>query len=266
MIINAHAHIFPDKIAQKAADGISSFYGGMKVRYDGSLKTLLEEGGKAGVDRYIVQSVATVPHQVRAINDFIAECVRNDPDKLIGFGALHPDHEDIKGEVKRIISLGLKGIKLHSDFQQFYIDDEFAFQMYEAAEDAGLPILFHVGDERYDFSSPERLLRVVKRFPKLKVIAAHLCGWSVWDRGVELLEHGSVNLWADCSSSLYAMSPEHAAELIRKIGVDRVMWGTDYPMWSAKEELELFSRLPLSDEEREMILSGNALKLLADNC
>ena len=264
MIINAHAHIFPDKIAQKASDGISAFYGGMTVRYDGTLSMLLEEDGKAGVDHWLVQSVATVPHQVTAINDFIAECVRNHPDKLTGFGALHPDYNDIRGETKRIVSLGLKGIKLHSDFQQFYIDDEFAFQMYEAAEEAGLPILFHIGDERYDFSSPERLLRVVKRFPGLKVIAAHLCGWSVWDRGVELLEHS--NVYADCSSSLYAMSPEHAAELIRRIGVDRVMWGTDYPMWSATEELERFNRLPLSDDEREMILNGNAVRLLGISC
>lgn len=259
MIIDAHAHIFPDKIARKASDGISAFYGGMKVRYDGTLGTLLKEGAAAGVDRFVVQSVATVPHQVTAINDFIAECVKQYPDKLIGFGALHPDFDDIAGETERIISLGLKGIKLHSDFQQFFIDDEFAFPIYEAAE-GRLPILFHVGDERSDYSSPERLLRVVKRFPRLTVIAAHLAGWSVWDRGVELLEHSGV--YADCSSSLYAMTPEHAAELIRRIGVDRVFWGTDYPMWSAAEELERFDRLPLSDGEREMILSGNVLKLL----
>lgn len=262
MIIDAHAHIFPDKIAEKAADGISGFYGGMKVRYDGKLDTLLAEGGAAGVDKFIVQSVATVPSQVRAINDFISESVKRFPDKLIGFGALHPDYPDIEGEVERIISLGLRGIKLHSDFQQFCIDDEFAFRIYEAAE-GRLPILFHVGDDRYDYSSPERLYRVVKRFPKLTVIGAHLAGWSEWDKGAALFEHSGI--YADCSSSLYAMSPEHAAELIRKIGVDRVMWGTDYPMWDTAEELERFGRLPLTEDEREMILGGNALRLLDEN-
>ncbi len=262
MIIDAHAHIFPDKIAEKAAAGISGFYGGMKVRYDGRLSTLLREGGDAGVDKFIVQSVATVPTQVRAINDFISESVKQFPDKLIGFGALHPDYPDIKGEVERIISLGLKGVKLHSDFQQFNIDDEFAFQIYEACE-GRLPILFHVGDNRYDFSSPARLLRVVKRFPRLIVIGAHLAGWSEWDKGAELFEHSGI--YTDCSSSLYAMSPEHAAELIRKLGVDHVMWGTDYPMWDAAEELERFNKLPLTENEREMILGGNALRLLGEN-
>lgn len=263
MIIDAHAHIFPDKIAQKASDGISAFYGGMKVGYDGTLGTLLKEGGNAGVDRYVVQSVATVPTQVRAINDFISECVKKYPDKLTGFGALHPDYDDIAGETERIISLGLKGIKLHSDFQQFFVDDEFAYPIYGAAE-GRLPILFHVGDDRNDFSSPERLLRVIRRFPKLTVIAAHMAGWSMWDRGVELFEHEGDHIYVDCSSSLYAMSPEHAAKLIRRIGVERVLWGTDYPMWDAAEELERFYRLPLTDDEKEMILCKNALRLLGE--
>lgn len=259
MIIDAHAHIFPNKIAEKAATGIGSFYD-MKVDYNGTLETLLREGGEAGVDRFIVQSVATVPTQVVSINNFIAQSVEKFPDKLIGFGAMHPDFEDIEGEIERIYALGLKGIKLHSDFQKFNIDDEKAFPIYENAQRLGLPILFHIGDSRYDYSSPERLLNVVKKFPNLTVIGAHFAGWSMWDKGAELFDHSGI--YTDCSSSLYAMTPEHAAELIRKIGVHRVMWGTDYPMWSAKEELERFDRLPLTDRERELILSENALRLI----
>lgn len=260
MIIDAHAHIFPDKIAERAVEGIGGFYG-MKVDYDGTLGALFREGEAAGVDRYIVQSVATVPEQVASINNFIAGCVERYPDKLIGFGALHPGFADIAGETERIISLGLKGIKLHSDFQQFDIDDERAFPIYEAAE-GRLPILFHVGDNRYDFSSPERLLNVVRRFPRLTVIGAHFAGWSMWDKGAGLFERSGI--YVDCSSSLYAMTPEHAAELIRKIGADRVMWGTDYPMWSAKDELERFDKLPLTDGERRLILSENARRLIGE--
>ncbi|MCM1164550.1 MAG: amidohydrolase family protein [Lachnospiraceae bacterium] len=266
MIIDAHAHIYPDKIAERAVGGIEDFYN-MNVDYNGTLDTLLTEGGKAGVDRFLVQSVATVPEQVLSINNFISASVQKYPDKLIGFGAMHPDFADVESEVERMISLGLRGIKLHSDFQRFNIDDGRAFPIYECAEKAGLPILFHMGDMRYDFSSPERLLRVVERFPKLKVIGAHLMGWSVWDKGAELFADSSKrfeNVYTDCSSSLYAMSPGHAAELIRKIGCDRVMWGTDYPMWSAKDELERFAKLPLTDEERELILSGNARRLLGE--
>lgn len=266
MIIDAHAHIFPDKIAEKATEGISGFYDGMKMDSHGTVGELLEKGAAAGVDRFIVQSVATVPEQVTSINTFITECVRLYPDKLIGFGAMHPDFPDIKDETERIISLGLRGIKLHSDFQQFDIDDERAFPIYEAAE-GRLPILFHCGDPRSDRSSPERLLNVAKRFPRLTVIGAHLAGWTMWDRSAELFgrfAETSGGIYTDCSSSLYAMSPEHAAKLIRMFGADRVMWGTDYPMWNAREELERFARLPLTERERELILSENALRLLGE--
>lgn len=260
MIIDAHAHIFPEKIAAKASAGIGNFYN-MKMNYDGTLRQLFEEGDAAGVDRYLVQSVATVPTQVESINNFIAQSVSENPQRLIGFGAIHPDYENIPNEIERIIALGLRGIKLHSDFQQFDIDDERAYPIYEAAQ-GRLPILFHVGDPRSDRSSPERLLRVVKRFPRLRVIGAHLCGWTCWERGAELF--ANENVYADCSSSLYALPPQIAAQLIRKIGVEKVMWGTDYPMWSAKEELARLDALPLSAREKELILGKNALRLLGE--
>lgn len=258
MIIDAHAHIFPDKIAARAADGISSFYN-MRVRFDGTVSSLLEENRRAGVDMALVQSVATVPEQVHNINSFVAEQVKLHPQELVGFGALHPDFPDIEAETERIISLGLKGIKLHPDFQQFNIDDERAFPIYEAAE-GRLPILFHVGDNRYDFSSPKRLYNVMKRFPKLTIIGAHLAGWTKWEEAAELFSDGKI--YADLSSSLYALTPEHAAELIRNLGTDWVMFGTDYPMWSAADELKRFNSLPLTEQEREDILYRNAARLL----
>ena len=258
MIIDAHAHIFPDKIADKAAEGIGGFYN-ITAKYDGTLGTLLEQGSAAGVDKFLVQSVATVPEQVRSINNYISECVSRYPGRLIGFGAMHPDFEDIVGETERIVSLGLKGIKLHSDFQRFNLDEKRAYAIYEAAE-GRLPILFHIGDPRYDYSAPERLMRVVKRFPKLTVIAAHLAGWTMWDKGAEIFEGSGI--YADCSSSLYALAPDRAAKLIRKIGADKVFWGTDYPLWGAAEELERFRSLPLSDEEKDKILGGNITRLL----
>ena len=103
----------------------------------------------------------------------------------------------------------------------------------------------------------------MKRFPKLTIIGAHLAGWTKWDEAAELFSGGVI--YADLSSSLYAMTPENAAELIRKIGTRRVMFGTDYPMWSAVEDLERFRSLPLTAEEQEDILYQNALRLLGEN-
>ncbi len=263
MIIDAHAHIFPEKIAAKAVAGIGNFYDSLQMHLDGTAETLIKQGEAAGIGKFLVQSVATVPEQVTSINDFISEQVKKYPDKFIGFAAMHPNFRDVREELERAVSSGLKGIKLHPDFQRFNIDDEKAFEIYGAAEDMGLPILIHMGDIRTEFSKPKRLLNIMGRFPRLKIIAAHFGGWSEWDSAADILK--GTGLWTDCSSSLYAMSPEHARSLIDVYGADRVLFGTDYPMWTAAEELERFGRIPLTEREREMILHENAEKLLSVN-
>ncbi len=258
MIIDAHAHIFPDKIAEKAVEGIGSFYG-MIMRFDGKIESLLKVGDRAGVDKFIVQSVATTPAQVEHINDFIAGAVKENPDRLIGFCTIHPDHEDVCGEIDRAAGMGLRGVKIHPDFQQFCIDDDKAMKIYEHIE-GKMPILVHTGDYRYEWSKPERMARVLDAFPKLDVIGAHFGGWSEWD-DVEKAYAGK-NIYVDTSSSLYDMTPEKARYLIDVFGADHVLFGTDFPMWNAAEELEMLNRIALSDEEREMILHKNAERLL----
>lgn len=260
MIFDAHAHIFPDKIASKAVAGIGNFYSNLEMHLDGTADTLVRQGEAAGIGRFLVQSVATTSEQVKSINDFISEQVKKYPDKFVGFAAMHLDFPDTEAELERAASMGLKGIKLHPDFQRFYIDDEKAFRIYRAAEEMGLPILIHMGDSRTEFSKPARLAKILEKFPALDVIAAHFGGWSEWDSAAAIL--GGKRLWTDCSSSLYALSPEHARRLIDAYGTDRVLFGTDYPMWTAKEELERFERIPLTEREREMILHENAEKLL----
>ena len=115
-IIDAHTHIFPRKIAAKAASSIGDFYS-LDMPFDGMTHELLEEGDRCGVALFLVCSVATKAEQVSSINDFVASKVNLHPDRLIGLGALHPEMEDPYAEIERIIALGLRGIKLHSDFQ-----------------------------------------------------------------------------------------------------------------------------------------------------
>ena len=99
------------------------------------------------------------------------------------------------------------------------------------------------------------------KFPDLTVIGAHFAGWSIWQEATEKLA-GTPNLYVDLSSSLYALSPETALELIHAYGSDRVLWGTDYPMWESVSEMEYFNKLDLTESERSQILYENAAKLL----
>lgn len=257
-IIDIHAHIFPEKIAEKASGSIEKFYD-IPMHADGKLETLLKRGEEAGVDKFVVHSVATTPMQVEHINTFIMESVKAHPDKLIGFATIHPDYPNIQQEIERIIAGGLKGVKIHPDFQKFVIDDEKAFPLYECIE-GRLPLLVHTGDYRYEYSKPERMAKVLDRFPKMTTIGAHFGGWSVWEEATEIL--ADKNIYVDTSSSLYAISPETAVRLIHRYGVEKVLFGTDYPMWLPKDELERFMKLDLTDDEREKILHGNVERIL----
>ncbi len=257
-IIDAHCHIYPDKIAQKASDSTGHFYS-IPMFLDGKISTLLEYGTNAGIEHFVVQSVATTPKQVSSINNFIANSVEESQGKFTGLGTLHPDSEDIEADVNEIISLGLKGVKLHPDIQQFKIDDYRMLKIYELCE-GRLPILIHTGDHRYDFSNPNRMMPILDIYKDLTVIGAHFGGWSIWEEATQKLSNYE-NFYVDCSSSLYAMTPQKAKELISYYGTERVLFGTDYPMWEPKDEIEKFMQIKLTKKQREDILCNNTAKL-----
>lgn len=257
--IDAHCHIYPPKIVEKAVAGTDSFYG-VKSYCGGTVEDLLRVGESAGIDHFLVQSVATTPKQVASINNFIAAEVAENPQRLTGLGTLHPDSTDIKGDIEHIIELGLKGVKLHPDIQRFKIDDYRCLKIYELCEEKGLPILMHTGDNRYDYSNPNRLLPILKIYTQLTVTGAHLGGYSVWQEACEAYS-GLPNFYVDCSSSFPWLSPEEALRIIRAYGADRVLFGTDFPMWNPKKEIDCFLSLGLDESEKMSILNMNAKKI-----
>ncbi|HHW47268.1 MAG TPA: amidohydrolase [Clostridiaceae bacterium] len=256
-IIDIHAHIFPEKIAEKAVEAIGNYYGA-KMPEKGTVDALIESGRQIGVYKYVVHSTATKVEQVMAINDFIAESVAANR-SFIGFGTLHPGFKKIKDEVDRIIKLGLKGIKLHPEFQGFSIDDDEMMPIYQAVEKK-LPILMHMGDENKTSSSPARLAKVIDMFPGLTVIAAHFGGYMMWDDSIRYLV--GRNVYFDTSSSLWKLDRKKALDIIRKHGADKILFGTDFPMWSHQDEFQRFQKLGLTKGENELILWKNASRLL----
>ena len=259
-IINAHCHIYPEKIASRAVEGIRSFYK-IDRGLSGTTAGLVEDGKNFGVVHYLVHSVATKPEQVRSINEFIASEMKEHPDLFTGYGTLHPDSADLEGDFIHLKNLGLKGVKIHPDFQSFSLEEEKAVKLGRLVRDGGLPLLTHCGDRRYRFSNPDQLISFLKAVPGLCVIGAHLGGWGVWDEAYRKLA-GKYDILVDCCSSLYYLEPDEAVKIIRAFGTDRVLWGTDYPMWTHAEEMERFNRLDLEPKERASILYGNAAKLL----
>lgn len=257
-IIDCHCHIYPEKIAAKAVANIGGYYN-ITMDNTGTIDDLKKAGQGAGITHFVIFSVATKPQQVKNINEFIAETVSENKEIMTGLGTLHPYSDDIKGDIDHLCELGLKGVKLHPDIQAVEMDAPECMKIYELLS-GKLPILFHCGDYRYDYSNPNRLKRILESFPKLNVIGAHFGGWSMWEQAAEEL-HEYKNLMVDCSSSLYSLTPQKAAEIVRMYGAERVLFGTDYPMWAPDEELKRFYAMNLTEEENDLILYKNARRL-----
>ena len=255
MIIDFHTHMFPDKIAGRTLDYLSGIFGASPFA-DGTYTGLCNSMGKGAVDISIALPAVTKVSQVASINRF-ASAYTEGP--VISFGGIHPECENYKEILKEIKNLGLKGIKLHPDFQRFHIDDHKAFCIYEAIS-GRLPLLVHTGDFRYQWSKPERMAKVMDEFPAMTVIGAHFGGWSEWDDAARVFK--GKNIYVDTSSTMYSVPPEHINELIRQYGTDHVLFGSDYPMWDAGTELEYIEKLDLTNEERELILHKNTERIL----
>ena len=256
--IDFHTHVYPDAIAPKAADSIRKFYHLGDDYMDGRVETLLKYGTDAGAEKFVLLPVSLRPTNTRHINDFIIGEVAKQP-RFFGYGTIHAGMQNLCEEVEYIMDHGLLGIKMHTDCQVFPIDDPRLFPVYDMAQDK-LPILFHMGDHRYDYSHPARLRKVLDLFPKLRVIAAHFGGYTMYDVAAEELK--GKDCFFDVSSSLMFMEEGVAERYINRHGAERFVYGSDYPMWNPVVEMERFQRLKLTDAQKEQIAHITAEEIL----
>lgn len=258
-VVDVHVHIYPEKIAERASQSIGKFYNIKMEEQDGSVARLLEEIEGSDITRCVVHSVAVRPGTVSSINDFISSECEAHPE-FVGFMTLHQDTEDIPAEIERACELGLRGIKLHPDTQEVNMDDERLMCAYEIAERKRLPLIIHCGDYRYDYSHPRRLKRILHEFPNLVVDAAHFGGWSIQDYALEFLE--DENCFLDVSSSMRFLGPRRTRELVEAYGYDRVLFGSDFPMWTPTQELEVFRSVGFGEAALERMCWKNAEEFL----
>ncbi len=260
-VIDCHCHVYPSKIADRAVHAVGDFYGIHMDVIDGTTTKLLDICATSPINQCIIHSVATKAEQVQSINDFIADECDAHP-QFIGFMTLHQDMTDdqLESEINRAQTRGLKGIKLHPDTQKVDMDDPRLMRIYEIAQ-GRLPIIMHCGDYRYDYSHPRRMKKILHTFPDLVVNAAHFGGWSIFDLALEYLKNE--NCYVDMSSSMAFIGPRRTEELTRLYGTDRVMFGSDFPMWNPISELEIFSALNFTEAELDDLLYNNARRFIA---
>lgn len=262
MIIDFHVHAFPDALAAKALSLLSKCSGGVKPNYDATISGLESYLAKNNVDYAVVLNIATNPHQEKKVNDFAISLLEKK--NIIPFGSVHPDSPNALSELERLAKAGIRGIKLHPDYQHFFVDDEKMFPIYKKIAELGFITVFHAGvDIGYPkpvHSTPERLLRVLDLFDDAPVVAAHFGGWLLWDSVLEDL--CGTKVYLDTAFSSGKMPPDYAKELIKAHGADKVLLGSDMPWSDTLDEVRFVQSLDLSAEDEEKILSNNAKRLL----
>lgn len=261
-IIDTHVHVFPQKVAVRAADNIVDYYS-LSRQGDGTVEGLLAGSSNHPEMKFVISSATLNPAKPTVGDDYMLEVAASDPARYIPLCSFHPAMgvEASVAELERCFGLGAKGVKIHSDFQKFFVDDEIPMEVYRYIASKGKPIIFHVGDPNTDFSTPKRVRRILETIPDLTIIAAHMCGYRVWDQAKKYLIGTPV--YTDTSEALLGMSPAELTDLIRLHGVEKVMFGSDYPLWNPNFAFDRINALPLTDEEKEMIFHITAEKVFA---
>ena len=261
MVVDFHTHCYKPLLAKKATSLIppGSPYG---PYYDGTVDGLLDSMAKTGIDYSVVQNIANSPTSVKAVNDFAIELLGYD--KLIPFGSVHPDYDDIEGEIKRLKEHGIKGLKFHPYYQHCELTSKAAYKAYEKGAKHDMVMLFHGGHDLMvpgDNSNPRLLRQISDDFKGAKLVFAHLGGWDLWDECFKLLIGQDVYL--DTSFAFMFLSQEQIDFVLNNHDPKRLLFGTDGPWTDAKKELKCTRQLatPYLDD----ILYGNAFRLLGMN-
>lgn len=261
MIIDFHVHMFPDKIANSAVTTLSE-RAKIPAYTDGSFSDTLSKMEKAGVDIAVVQNIATNIKQTKNVNDFAVEI--NKSDKIVAFGSIHPDDENYKSELDRLADSGIRGIKLHPDYQNFFIDEKRMQPIYEYILKKGFVLLFHsgldVGLPEPVHATPEGISNVLSMFEGEKVCLAHMGGFAMHEKLLEILM--GKNVYIDTSCVCEFAGQDVFSELLKAHRHDRVLFATDSPWNAFDTAVQNIQSADIDEEYRKMIFSGNARKLL----
>lgn len=266
MIIDIHTHIFPEKIAAGAIEKLEK-NGGLKASTNGMLDGLQLSAASAGIDYSVVMPVVTRLEQFENINTYAAWLNENccdSPQKIMSFGGIHPDDGDYINHLKQIKEMGIKGIKLHPDYQKVYIDDKRFLDIIYKASELDLAVLIHAGIDiglpEPVHCPPDRAKKMIMEVQPEKLILAHGGGYGQWDMVEEFLVGEKV--FFDTAFLVNRIEEEQLVRIVKNHGAEKILFGSDCPWTSQSDSVEFIKKLPISNQEKEQILGLNAKNLL----
>ncbi|MBN2610775.1 MAG: amidohydrolase [Bacteroidales bacterium] len=278
-IINTHAHVIETgkAFAQEGNDylkyirGITAFEQADKVLDMLSAENLLRQMDEAGIEQSVV--FAMYAPLLFASNEFVAELCQKYHGRFTGFASVDIKAPDAAGMLEHAVkNLGLKGLKLHPPLQNFFPNDRKLWPLYQKAHDLNIPVVFHVGTTPFGSlvklsqANPILIDDVANDFPGLKIILTHL--GTLWHNESFMVVEKHPNLYIDTAAYPYEISDLLTLNLVKRVGEDKFIFGTDFPMpYEGKmhrlaDFTEIFGRLQIPDYLKEKIFSGNFLKMM----
>ena len=261
-MIDIHTHAFPDDIAPRAMTSLQGRTPAWQAVGDGTVAGLLAALDRAEIDLACVCAIATKPDMVKGILKWQGSF---SSDRLVPFCSIHPLDKNPRKWLRRMASQGVPAIKLHPYYQNFVVDDELLFPIYEAAIEFDLAITLHCGrdigfaDDQTDRASAARLAAVVDRFPKIRLLCTHMGGWGEWDEVEKYLVGKDV--FFETSFGLTHMPPEQFQRIVAAHGPEKICFGSDWPWNDPATELARIKNI-VDEETFKQISFRNACQLL----
>ncbi|MBQ2696090.1 MAG: amidohydrolase family protein [Clostridia bacterium] len=261
MVIDFHTHMFPDSLAQKTISLLAE-WSGLSPYSDGTVTMTLEKMRNAGVGLCVQQNIATNPRQMTKVNDFAISCKQYG--EIVPFGSVHPEAENFTYELDRLKDAGIAGIKLHPDYQNFFINDPKLQPVYEAILKRGFVLLFHTGLDlglpNPVHATPKAMAETLGLFSGEKVVFAHMAGFQMVEEAREYIIGNDVFIDTSCATGF--TDKETLLAMLKSHNPDKILFATDFPWGNPETEIKAIKSLDLDEEQKEKILHDNAEKLL----
>ena len=267
MVIDFHTHIFPDAIAKKTIDVLEKNCNG-KAFTNGTVDGLLSAMERGGANVCVCLPVLTKPSQFDSVTAFaeaVNEKFKREDKRLISFAGIHPACDNIRNKMKYLYDRGFKGVKIHPDYQNTFIDDEGYIEILKAAKDYDMIVSTHAGVDDGFINvpvkcPPELAQKVIDKVGHEKFVLAHYGGHKQWEKVLLLL--AGKNVFFDTAFTFHEISENLFKQILDRHGSDKVLFATDCPWRDIKDDLSIFNSYNLDKETREKILYKNAKNLL----
>jgi predicted TIM-barrel fold metal-dependent hydrolase len=276
MIIDFHTHVFSPQIKKKRDRYIERdpcfalLYSDPRSKI-ATADELIASMDEAGINISVITNIGWMSHELCVeTNDYIMESVSRYPQRLIGFGAAQPRSPDAAAEIERCARAGMKGVgEIRPDIQQFDLTDRLAMTPFvEALRKHKLILLTHASEpvgHNYPGKggiSPHILYPFITGFPDLTIVCAHWGGGLPFYALMPEVNKAMANVFFDTAASPFLYTPQVYNQVIQLVGADKILFGSDYPLLVQGRLLQEIKALNLPEAVKELILSGNAQRLL----